>query len=167
MDPFAPKTAAMMRLLPLTLLILACSTATLASGGVFGCKVDVPDCIGKYCCDDYCGKPLPSTRGVCCFGCNDYCGKPLPSARGVCCFRLQRLPTKNVCRRSPAPNAISPAIPEAAATLKNKRWQSSTVYPPPPPQDETRLGRYHRDSLILQVCAEKSDPGIKLTQWPL
>jgi hypothetical protein len=76
----------MMRLLPLTVLFLACSTANLASGGVFGCKVDVPDCIGKYCCDDYCGKPLPSTRGVCCFGCNDYCGKPLPSARGVCCF---------------------------------------------------------------------------------
>lgn len=45
-----------------------------------------PDCIGKYCCDDYCVKPLPAVCPVKCFCCDDYCPKPLPCIYPVKCF---------------------------------------------------------------------------------
>lgn len=37
-----------------------------------------PSCVGKFCCDDYCGKPLPCAVAANCFECVDYCAKPLP-----------------------------------------------------------------------------------------
>lgn len=37
-----------------------------------------PDCLGKYCCDDYHPKPLPCAAGVQCFECPDFCRKPFP-----------------------------------------------------------------------------------------
>lgn len=37
-----------------------------------------PSCVGKFCCDDYCGKPLPCSVRAHCFECVDYCAKPLP-----------------------------------------------------------------------------------------
>ena len=46
----------------------------------------VPDCVGKYCCDDYHRKPLPCTKTIECFTCPDYCRKPLPCIPPVKCF---------------------------------------------------------------------------------
>ncbi len=38
-----------------------------------------PDCVGKFCCDDYCAKPLPCLPlGKTRFDCDDYCRKPIP-----------------------------------------------------------------------------------------
>ena len=45
-----------------------------------------PDCVGKYCCDDYVAKCPPYPRPVCCFQCNDYCRKCPPLSKPVNCF---------------------------------------------------------------------------------
>lgn len=47
----------------------------------------VPDCIRKWCCDDYCCKPIPCPVPVTCFGCDCYQPKPLPCPVNVTCFR--------------------------------------------------------------------------------
>ena len=49
-------------------------------------KFATPDCVGCYCCDDYCRKPLPWACPVCKFCCDDYCRKPLPCAYPLCKF---------------------------------------------------------------------------------
>ncbi len=62
-----------------------------------------PNCVGKFCPDDFCPKPLPCARGVKCFQCPDYCAKPLP------CF----LPGKtsyvcdDYCRKSLPPTCCA------------------------------------------------------------
>jgi hypothetical protein len=76
----------MSRLLPLAILLLGCSTANRASGEIFDCKVDVPDCVQKYCCDDYCPKSMPCAKPARPGCCDKYCGKPLPCTREICCF---------------------------------------------------------------------------------
>ena len=43
---------------------------------LLGCPV--PDCIGKWCPDDYCPKKEPCVGVSLCFGCDDYCGKKAP-----------------------------------------------------------------------------------------
>ena len=73
-----------------------------------------PDCVGKFCCDDYCPKPPPCAKRVKCFRCPDYCSKyapcPISVKRGGCpdycrkpvpcltcpppCIDLQCLPSK-------------------------------------------------------------------------
>ena len=62
-----------------------------------GYKKFWPDCVEKFCCDDYQAKPLPCAAGVKCFECPDYCPKPLPCAAPVnafCCddYCRKRLP---------------------------------------------------------------------------
>jgi hypothetical protein len=47
----------------------------------------IPDCVRKWCCDDYCSKPLPCRVNVQCFGCDTYDCKKLPCPRNVSCFR--------------------------------------------------------------------------------
>ena len=49
-----------------------------------GCPV--PDCIGKWCCDDYRAKCLPCVKVPLCFGCDDYCRKSLPRVCAPLCF---------------------------------------------------------------------------------
>lgn len=49
-----------------------------------GCPV--PDCIGKWCCDDYTPKCLPCVQVPLCFGCDDYCRKPMPRVCAPLCF---------------------------------------------------------------------------------
>ena len=50
----------------------------------FGCPV--PDCIGKWCCDDYDAKCLPRICTPIRFGCDDYCKKELPCGCTSFCF---------------------------------------------------------------------------------
>ena len=47
-------------------------------------KTCVPECVRKYCCDDYRSKTLPCTRDVKTKCCDDYCEKPIPCVREVC-----------------------------------------------------------------------------------
>jgi len=49
-----------------------------------GCPV--PDCIGKWCCDDYKAKCLPCVKVPLCFGCDDYCRKSMPRVCTPLCF---------------------------------------------------------------------------------
>jgi len=47
-------------------------------------KTCVPDCVRKYCCDDYRSKSVPCTRRVMTKCCDNYCGKPTPCVREIC-----------------------------------------------------------------------------------
>ncbi len=47
----------------------------------------IPDCIRKWCCDDYCPKPIPCPVNLKCFGCDCYQAKCAPCPVGVKCFR--------------------------------------------------------------------------------
>ena len=49
-----------------------------------GCPV--PDCIGKWCCDDYKSKCLPCVKVPLCLGCDDYCRKSMPRVCTPLCF---------------------------------------------------------------------------------
>ncbi len=42
-----------------------------------------PDCVGRFCCDDYRSKPLPCLHRGVCLECDDYCRKPLPCAQPI------------------------------------------------------------------------------------
>lgn len=61
-----------------------------------------PDCVGKFCCDDYCAKPLPCLPvGKMGFACDDYCRQPLPcppfGKTGFCCDDYCRKPQPPPC----------------------------------------------------------------------
>jgi len=51
---------------------------------LLGCPA--PDCIGKWCPDDYCPKRQPCVGVSLCFGCDDYCSKKAPCVRAPLCF---------------------------------------------------------------------------------
>ena len=61
---------------------------------LLGCPV--PDCIGKWCRDDYCPKQDPCVDVSLCFGCDDYCGKKAPSV----CVPLS-LRCDDYCKKCP------------------------------------------------------------------
>jgi hypothetical protein len=65
-----------------------CSLTTASAGEpcrkLFGCPV--PDCIGKWCCDDYRPKNEPCVCVPLRFGCDDYCAKKVPCVRAPLCF---------------------------------------------------------------------------------
>ena len=61
-------------------------------GGPFRLRNRVPDCIGRYCRDDYCPKPLPPVCPPKCFTCDDYCPKRLP-----CIFHVKRFCCDDYC----------------------------------------------------------------------
>lgn len=80
---------------PLHLLAVLCTLVglltTSASAGGFTHLLCVsepclPNCVGKYCCDDYCSKCAPQVCPKLCFQCDDYCRKPIPCARPIKCF---------------------------------------------------------------------------------
>jgi hypothetical protein len=57
---------------------LGCSTAI--ASDLFHCLggCAVPDCVGKWCCPDYCPKPEPCVHVPLCCCCDDYCPKQEP-----------------------------------------------------------------------------------------
>ena len=68
-----------------------CSLATASAGnpslGLFGCPIPaVPDCIGKWCADDYCPKNEPCVCVPLRFQCDDYCRKNAPCVCVPLCF---------------------------------------------------------------------------------
>lgn len=85
-------------------------------GFLVGCRL--PNCVGAYECDDYCGKCLPCPRPVTQFQCDDYRPKCAPFAEGVCdwtCDDFCRKPFAFCCR--PWRSLISygaPAVGEGA-----------------------------------------------------
>jgi hypothetical protein len=66
---------------------------------LFGCPV--PDCIGKWCPDDYCSKKEPCVCIPLCFGCDDYCSKKPPCVCAPLCFGCD-----DYCKKCP-PKACS------------------------------------------------------------
>ena len=61
---------------------------------LLGCGV--PDCIGKWCPDDYCPKKEPCVGVSLCFGCDDYCPKNAPCVSARLCFGCD-----NYCEKCP------------------------------------------------------------------
>ncbi len=51
-----------------------------------GANPCLTNCVGKYCCDDYCGKLPPAISPKTCFQCDDYCRKSAPCSEPVKCF---------------------------------------------------------------------------------
>jgi len=88
-----------------------------------------PNCVGKFCCDDYDGKPLPCAVGANCFDCADYCPKPLPCLPAVkaafCCDDFCPKPLPPTCYTTAknlrcVPSRLPPVekdIPKPAASL--------------------------------------------------
>ena len=77
------------RLLGSLVIALSLCGSTMAGdywGNLCGIKACIPDCVKKWCCDDYCPKPEPCVRPVTCFTCPDYCPKPEPCVCPVTCF---------------------------------------------------------------------------------
>ena len=74
---------------------------------ILGCPV--PDCIGKWCCDDYQAKCLPCVKVPFCFGCDDYCRKSLPRVCAPLCFSCD-----DYCKKCPPPVCRPPLL----ATLR-------------------------------------------------
>ena len=63
----------------------------------------VPDCVGKWCGDDYCGKKEPCVCPPLRFGCDDYCPKKEPCAGAplkFCCDDYRRKCLPRVCSPS-------------------------------------------------------------------
>ncbi|QDV74805.1 hypothetical protein [Botrimarina mediterranea] len=75
-------------------LVLAMWLTATPSQAIFGVCLDdwfggECCCPQKYCCDDYCPKPLPCPpRADCCRLCDNYCHKPLPCPPCVDCRRF-------------------------------------------------------------------------------
>jgi len=68
-----------------------------------GCPV--PDCIGKWCCDDYQSKCLPCVKVPLCFGCDNYCRKSLPRICAPLCFTCD-----DYCRKCQPPVCRPPLL---------------------------------------------------------
>jgi hypothetical protein len=71
--------------------LLVTVLSNVAWAGDFGFKASQhpkgwPHVVGKYCCDDYVLKCMPSVKPVCCFVCDDYLPKCVPCAKTVCGF---------------------------------------------------------------------------------
>ena len=74
----------------------------LIGGSLIGCSV--PDCVGKWCCDDYCGKKEPCVCAPLRFCCDDYRPKQEPcvgASLNFCC--------DDYCRKCP-PRVGSPPL---------------------------------------------------------
>lgn len=89
----------------------------------------IPDCIKKWCRDDYCPKPVPCPVPVKCFGCSCYHPKKLPSITCVKCFRCDDYcpkPLPSVCKKAAHSMKIaSPLYSETKSTTED----SNHVFP--------------------------------------
>lgn len=65
----------------------------------------VPDCIGKWCCDDYKPKCLPCVKVPLCFGCDDYCRKSMPRVCTPLCFTCD-----DYCKKCQPPACRPPLL---------------------------------------------------------
>jgi hypothetical protein len=121
----------------------------------------VPDCVGKWCCDDYCGKREPCVCAPLSFCCDDYCPKKEPcvgAPLNFCCddYRCKCLPRvcspplfeflkcgPPKCSASCAPGGHLPrdrCVTEAATDAgRNAALASSGIAADPPnPKDHAR-----------------------------
>lgn len=83
----------------ITMLLITSGNAGEPFRKFLGCPV--PDCIGKWCCDDYQGKSLPCIKVPLCFGCDNYCRKTIPRVCTPLCFTCDDYCRKcqpSVCR---------------------------------------------------------------------
>lgn len=98
----------------------------------------VPDCVGKWCCDDYCSKAqpciqtplrlccddycrkiLPCLKIPLCFGCDDYCRKCTPPICSPQCTELQCVRAGRCnCRRATFSNAESTRVEDSATSIR-------------------------------------------------
>ena len=85
------------------MMLVSSSNAVEPCRTFFGCPV--PDCIGKWCCDDYRAKCPPCVKVPLCFGCDDYCRKPSPRVCVPLCFRCD-----DYCRKCPPPVCRPPLL---------------------------------------------------------
>ena len=117
------------------------------SHGILGKIGQVPDCVGKWCCDDYCQKNAPCVP-VClkfcpdnycakqepcvcvplCLRCDDYCAKCLPPicfpvCRELKCVALNRC----VCGGNVSPNLESPATSGATVSSSSTALAGNAV----------------------------------------
>ena len=73
------------------LLLCLGSVTPVAAGGFWHCflaeKDGLPNCVGKFLCDDYCKKCPPPAKGPTCWECDDYCRKCAPAVAGVKLFQ--------------------------------------------------------------------------------
>lgn len=63
----------------------------------------VPNCIGRWRCDDYCAKKAPCVCVPMCFRCDDYCPKKAPCVCIPMCFRCDDYCKKCVPRACSSP----------------------------------------------------------------
>lgn len=116
-------------------------------------SICIPDCIRKWCCDDYCPKPFPCPVDVKCFlcddydpkrqpcpidvnrfGCDDYCPKPFsfhccPSSRELKCAPQQRFPWRAATHAA----ASQPHDPVVASTANGAETEPIESPEPPSP----------------------------------
>jgi len=123
-----------------------------------------PDCVGKYCCDDYRPKPKPCAVGVKCFDCPDYCPKPFPCSTpgkaSFCCDDFCRKPLPPHCRTSSknfrcVPSRLSPTYmtvpkkekPPTAALLSAEERGNETRLISSLRRVQSTLGSFSSDAL--------------------
>lgn len=98
----------MFRKLSAMIALMAVFLVTSASAGEpLKCLFQLPgpiDCVGRWCCDDYCPKKAPCVCVPLCFTCDDYCKKCEPCTNvcfGSCC--------DNYCKKCPPVVCSRPA----------------------------------------------------------
>jgi hypothetical protein len=87
--PRSAISRAGVRSFPAVALVVLLSLPVSAGGpwdNLFRCPCPVPDCIGKWCPDDYCPKKEPCVCVPLRFGCDNYCGKKEPCVCVPLCF---------------------------------------------------------------------------------
>jgi hypothetical protein len=82
------------------------------------------DCVGGYCCDDYCPKSPPCIVGPCGFCCDDYCPKPPPCIVGPCGFCCD-----DYCPKCPPTLCCPPAPGLQCGPCDKKAGQPPTTVP--------------------------------------
>ena len=84
-----------------------------------GCTV--PDCIGKWCCDDYKPKCLPCVKVPLCFGCDDYCRKSMPRVCTPLCFTCD-----DYCKKCQPPACRPPLLSTLQCVPERRRSGCAT-----------------------------------------
>jgi len=105
-----------------TLLLMTNVYAAEPCRKILGCPV--PDCIGKWCCDDYKSKCLPCVKVPLCFGCDDYCRKSMPRVCTPLCFTCD-----DYCRKCQPPVCRPPLLSTLRCVPERSGCGSSTSSP--------------------------------------
>jgi hypothetical protein len=91
---FAIARAVTLQVIAYIMLLSLPASARDPHRNLLGCPV--PDCIGKWCRDDYCPKQEPCVDVSLCFGCDDYRGKKAP-----CVCAPLRVRCDDYCKKCP------------------------------------------------------------------